>query len=690
MYNFNSTYTVNLTGVSGPVANVTLQIPNDASGQYTITLTELVIISEDRNTHYLDDVTATLTVPTGPPAAYACFTPSDSTLTFYCDNLRSTRAGTTYDLNEGKYGQPDWRSERESISQVVFDETFEQARPTSTIDWFSGMTNLKTITGMEHLNTSQVIYMNRMFYWCSSLTSLDLSNFNTANVTDMSLMFYHCTALTSINVSSFNTASVTNMKYMFYYCHALTELNVGNFNTASVTDMSYMFDACHALTELNVNNFNTANVTDMSGMFTGCSSLPSIDVSNFNTANVTNMGHMFQACKKLTSLDLSIFNTANVTDMLQMFLGCYDLTTIYVGRGWITTAVTSSTGMFLDCYNLVGGMGSKYRYIQTDAAYAHIDGGTSNPGYFTEKTAFLRGDVDCDGSVTISDVTSLIDYLLSGNASGISLDAADCDKDGKITISDVTELIDYLLSGRWSINDEIITVNGVTFKMVVVEGGTFTMGATAEQGSDYYSNEKPTHQVTLSGYSIGETEVTQALWQAVMGSNPSHFTDDLNRPVEQVSWDDCQTFITKLNELTGKTFRLPTEAEWEYAARGGNKSQGYKYAGSNTLDEVAWYWDNIPSQTSGTEGYGTQPVATKAPNELGLYDMSGNVYEWCQDWYGSYSSESQTNPTGPASGSYRTHRSGYWGSDAVFCRVSYRGYINPLYAMQSRGLRLAL
>ena len=181
-----------------------------------------------------------------------------------------------------------------------------------------------------------------------------------------------------------------------------------------------------------------------------------------------------------------------------------------------------------------------------------------------------------------------------------------------MTISDVTTLIDYLLAGTWGDEpgnpgggNETYTVNGVSFKMVGVEGGTFTMGATAEQGSDAYSNEKPAHEVTLSSFSIGETEVTQALWQAVMGSNPSYFTGDLNRPVERVSWNDCQTFITKLNEMTGKTFRLPTEAEWEYAARGGNLSQGYKYAGSNDVNEVAWYWDNIPSQSSGNAGYGT-------------------------------------------------------------------------------------
>ena len=302
------------------------------------------------------------------------------------------------------------------------------------------------------------------------------------------------------------------------------------------------------------------------------------------------------------------------------------------------------------------------------------------------------GDVNCDGYVNISDVTDLIDYLLSGNGDSVSQTNADCDKDGNVNIADVTTLIDYLLGGI-DLNPpvtETFTVNGVTFKMVAVEGGTFTMGATAEQGSDAYDSEKPAHQVTLSSYCIGETEVTQALWQTVMGTNPSYFAGDLNRPVEQVSWNDCQTFINKLNELTGKTFRLPTEAEWEYAARGGKRSQGYKYAGSNDINEVAWYWYSIPSQTSGAEGYGTQPVATKAPNELGLYDMSGNVWEWCQDWYGSYSSESQTNPTGPESGSCRVRRGGCWESLAGYCRVSGRGRDYPTGSYGALGLRLAL
>ncbi len=225
------------------------------------------------------------------------------------------------------------------------------------------------------------------------------------------------------------------------------------------------------------------------------------------------------------------------------------------------------------------------------------------------------------------------------------------------------------------------TIKGVTFNMVRVDGGTFTMGATPEQQSPN-NDEKPTHRVTLSSYYIGETEVTQQLWETVMGINPAHFKGGTH-PVEYISWNDCQEFIKKLNSLTGMDFRLPTEAEWEFAARGGNKSKGHQYSGSNNLNEVAWNRNN-----SGNE---THPVATKVPNELGIYDMSGNVWEWCQDWYQSnYSTLAQTNPVGPASGSYRVSRGGSWYLNASRCRVASRYNYTPGNRYDYLGLRLAL
>ena len=262
----------------------------------------------------------------------------------------------------------------------------------------------------------------------------------------------------------------------------------------------------------------------------------------------------------------------------------------------------------------------------------------------------------------------------------------DCNNDGKLSIGDVTTLINWLLTGYTPDDNanETFTVNGVSFKMVAVEGGTFTMGATEEQvlaGAE--SNEYPAHQVTLSSYYIGETEVTQELWLAVMGNNPSYFTGDLQFPVGGVSWEDCQTFINQLNALTGRQFRLPTEAEWEYAARGGNKAQGFLYSGNSNIDIVAWYGGNSGSQTNA--------VASKMANELGLYDMSGNVWEWCQDWYDAnyYSNSPSSNPTGSESGSFHVFRGGCWFDAASYCRVAYR-FDNAPSNYIGLGLRLAL
>ena len=239
-------------------------------------------------------------------------------------------------------------------------------------------------------------------------------------------------------------------------------------------------------------------------------------------------------------------------------------------------------------------------------------------------------------------------------------------------------------SSSSSSNKETFSVNGVSFTMIRVDGGTFTMGATAEQGSDAESDEKPAHEVTLSTYMIGETEVTQALWQAVMGGNPSSFMDSPQNPVESISWKDCQKFIKKLNSLTGKSFRLPTEAEWEFAARGGNKSKHSKYSGSGTIDDVAWYTEN--------SGGKTHPVKSKSPNELGIYDMSGNVFEWCEDWHDSdyYKSSPKSNPTGPSSGSFRVLRGGSCFNYSRYCRVSNRGGSTPGRRGIDLGLRLAL
>ena len=275
------------------------------------------------------------------PVAYACYTPSNTTLTFYYDNQRSSRTGTTYNLNTGA-NDPGWWGY--NVTQVVFDPSFVNARPTSTFAWFAEMLNLESITGMSYLNTSEVTEMAWMFYGCSGLTSLDLSHFNTSKVTSMDIMFHDCS--------------------------------------------------------------------------------------------------------NLINLDLSSFNTSNVTDMSNMFSYCQSLRAIYVGSGWSTAAVATSNNMFNNCASLVGGKGTAYSSTNPkDKTYAHIDGGPSNPGYFTDKNAGQRGDVNGDGNVTISDVTALIDLLLGGGT--INNPAADCNGDSNVTISDVTALIDFLLGGTW-------------------------------------------------------------------------------------------------------------------------------------------------------------------------------------------------------------------------------------------------
>ena len=225
-------------------------------------------------------------------------------------------------------------------------------------------------------------------------------------------------------------------------------------------------------------------------------------------------------------------------------------------------------------------------------------------------------------------------------------------------------------------------VNGVSFTMVKVEGGMFRMGSDGYL-FDFVENEMPSHDVTLSTYYIGKTEVTQALWSAVMDDNPSVFAGDgtRNLPVENVSWDDCQTFIENLNSLTGRVFSLPTEAQWEYAAIGGVKNEGSLYSGGDNLQNYGWYADNTTSPCQAT---------TKAKNELGIYDMSGNVAEWCSDWYGLYEGTSQENPTGQETGTERVVRGGAWNSDQKDCRNTARTAYPPEHKSSSIGLRLVL
>ena len=258
-------------------------------------------------------------------------------------------------------------------------------------------------------------------------------------------------------------------------------------------------------------------------------------------------------------------------------------------------------------------------------------------------------------------------------------DVATVDHTGKVTTLSEGETMITATSndGGFKARCTVKVIDLQEIEMIFVEGGTFTMGCI---GAGCHSETVPAHEVTLSSFHISKYQVTQKLWETVMGYNPSSFKGE-NLPVEQVSWNEAMNFIIRLNEITGKNYSFPTEAQWEFAAKGGNESKGYIYSGSNDLDLVAWYGYNT---------YGTQPVGTKEPNELGIYDMSGNVYEWVNDWFGNYPYLPQIDPQGPYSGSLKVARGGGWFSVNWACQTTFRVSGSLYQTSDYPGFRLAL
>lgn len=301
--------------------------------------------------------------------------------------------------------------------------------------------------------------------------------------------------------------------------------------------------------------------------------------------------------------------------------------------------------------------------------------------------AVVKGVVNGDGYCTAADVTALYNWILFNDAS--NLECGDQNNDGSITAADVTAVYNIILGLTLPYDVTEYTINGVTFKMVTVDGGSFRMGATDEEidTGDASPYDYPAHDVTLTTYSIGQTEVTGQLWDAVMGTN---YFNNSTEPAYYITLTNIEEFIAKLNEATGLKFRLPTEAEWEFAARGGLRTHGYKYSGGDDLYSIAWFSGNVDNDWT------PRVVAQKDPNELGLYDMSGNVAEWCQDWYSStyYSESPAYNPQGPSSGSKRVLRGGRLLHHAPYMRVDYRDSQDPdvLYEQSAslEGMRLVL
>ena len=392
----------------------------------------------------------------------------------------------------------------------------------------------------------------------------------------------------------------------------------------------------------------------------------------------------------ISSSDMTPINVSLVSAMATVSVTCpTPAVSLYVDKK--SVGMAPWTGSLKEGMHLIEAKKDGYRSQQRtinlsqqqrlDVAFAEL---AAIQGNLSVNYKPFGADVFIDGKKVGQSPRVFNGILVGSHKVEIKKDGYGTDSKTVSILEGQTASLSGVLTTHTSSSGNTITIpvkDGISIDMVRVEAGTFTMGATAEM-KDPWNEEKPTHQVTLTNdYYIGKYEVTQALWKAVMGNNPSNFKGD-NLPVEQVSWDDCQEFISKLNRITGKTFRLPTEAEWEYAARSGKKSRGYQYSGSNNLSDVAWYFDNSRKKT--------HAVGTKQPNELGIYDMSGNVWEWCQDRYGEYNSSSLVNPTGANSGSDRVYRGGGWCFSARFCRSSFRLSATPAYRVIDLGLRLVL
>lgn len=492
--------------------------------------------------------------------AYAVYT-TDGTLTFYYDKQKNSKSGTKYELNTGT-NDPGWYTDHyKDIKKAVFHSSFAGARPTSTYNWFATYNNgesvLSDIVDIQYLNTSSATNMSRMFCYCNRLTCLDLSHFDTSNV--------------------------INMKEMFWFCTDLTSLDLSNFNTNKVTNMAYMFGGCSSLTMLDLSNFNTSSVTKMAGMYEGCNKIKSLDLSQFDTSNVTDMSYMFEECSSLTNIDLCNFNTSRVTNMSQMFEHCWYLTTIYAGEDWNTGNVQQSGKMFDWCTNLVGGAGTKYDYNHVDIAYAHIDGGPSNPGYLTDKN---KKDEVCDAD----DIQRFIDNAEGGTAEMTPCDEPTIDED--VEVDDIQAMIDgtgmnpQAVIGFYGGSINIRQNAGFSFKGVTFasksanavslrangNGGINNYGmlsfqnCTFQEGNYTIANSKDTYidglvtGLNLTNRHGGRIYVTSALTQNVNVSIEDASDIETDTPIILGS----EGYTLSSADAAHIYLSLPTGYEWKY------------------------------------------------------------------------------------------------------------------------------
>ena len=433
------------------------------------------------------------------PSRYAVI--DNGTMTLYYDKKKSSRSGKVLPHKE------EWHNYAWEVTECVIDKSFANLKLKSLSGYFNGFKNLKSIKGLEFLDTSETLNMESMFGGCSSLTSLDVSGFKTDKVTRMDDMFFGCSGLTSLDMSGFKTDNVISMQSMFWGCSGLTELDVSSFKTDNLKNMFYMFYGCSGLTSLDLSGFKTDNARIMTSMFDGCSGLKELDVSGFNTASVTEMSYMFRNCSSLTSLDVSGFKTDNVTNMSYMFAYCNQLATIYASERWNMGNVEEEKkgNMFAGCYKIIGGEGTTYDPDHVNDDYARIDEGPSNPGYFTYKAPQYY---------TITYMVDDEEYVAHYLKVGVTITAEEEPTKEGYTFSGWSEIPetmpahDVTVTGTFSVNKYklIYMVDGEEYKTSEVEYGT-TITAEEEPTKEGYTfsgwseipETMPAHDVTVTG-----------------------------------------------------------------------------------------------------------------------------------------------------------------------------------------------
>lgn len=526
----------------------------------------------------------------------------------------------------------------------------------------------KLIVGCKStvIPSSVKIIGRKAFVGCTSLKSVTIPS-SVTNIEEGA--FAGCDGLTSVTIPS----SITSIEERaFYWCEGLRSATISE-GVKRIGGSA--FSKCTGLKSITIPSSVKTIAEDT---FRGCTGLTSASF----TEGVYIIGKSaFEGCTNLKNVT---FPSSITTIGEEAFEGCKSLTNIVFPEG----VVKIDDQAFQHCTGLTS--------VNIPSSVKSI-GGSAFSGCSSLTSVTIPEGVTSISKYAFSNCSGLTSVTISEGVRAIGKGAfSDCTNLTNIDIPDsVTSIADDAFQNCTGLKNEVnyinIIINGVSYLMKPIEGGTFTMGATSEQ-VDAGNNERPIHEVTLNTFFIGKTEVTQALWEAVMGNNPSN-NKGKNLPVENVSWNDCQEFIYKLNEVTiyqrpfGREFRLPTEAEWEFAARGGNKSNFFQYAGSSSIEDVAWYEANSNNMT--------HPVAEKRGNELGLYDMSGNVLEWCQDYYDKnfYKRSPSSNPCRDIKTHFinypRVFRGGNCNYISKFCRVAFRSCAKQNYRNSNLGLRLA-